>query len=238
MNTKDFEGISNQIFRAIFGQDCPYDLQELKLKFAFDIKLPELVKDSFTGEDTYSAVANGKAFIKDTNNQKRSNQEGWMLPKRDIHSLKELIEIWQSVNYITTERVYDSENVLASDPIYNSINVYNSTNCGECKNILYCDGTYESNFSIACQRSTGLNYCIRTDDSNTCTNSYNVICSGNVSNSFFIQDAGHLHECMFCSHISHQEYCIANMQFDKAEYELYKAKIIEWILSEKSSAII
>ncbi len=231
MKPSDFKTICNQIFQGIFGRDCPYDLPELKEKFAFDLKLPELVKDSTTGEDTYSAVANGKTYITDRNSQKRGNEQGWMLPRQEVHSLKDLLKIWESINYITTERAYDSENVLASDPIYNSVNVYNSTNCGECKNILYCDGTYDSNFSIACQRSSKVNYCLRVDDSNTCSNSYNVICSGNISNSFFIQDSGHLHECMFCSHISNHEYCIANMQFDEEEYFAYKAKIIDWILS-------
>ena len=231
MKPQDFKTITDQIFQAIFAHDCPYDLATLKQKFAFDIKLPEVVKDSTTGEKTYSAIANGKTYITDANSQRRGNEQGWMLPKQPIHGLKDLFKIWDSINYVTTERVYESENVQASDPIYNSVNVYNSTNCGKCKNILYCDGTYDSNFSIACQRSTNVNYCLRVDDSNTCSNSYNVICCGNISNSFFIQDSGHLHECMFCSHISNHEYCIANMQFTEKEYRQYKAKIIDWILA-------
>ena len=143
------------------------------------------------------------------------------------------MQAWQEINYITTERAYDSENVVASDPIYHSENVYNSTNCGDCKNIIFCDGTYDSESALACQRSTGINYSIRADDSNTCSNSYHVICSARISNSLFIQDASDLFECMFCSHLNHQKYCIANMQFDEKTYFQLKAKVVQWILAQK-----
>ena len=225
--------ITNQIFQAIFAKDNPYNLEELKAQFASDILLPVAVKDSTTGELTYSAMPNAKSYITDANSGKPGETIGWLQPKRPINGIKDLLEAWQDINYITTERVYDSENVSASDPIYHSENVYNSTNCGGCKNIIFCDGTYDSESCIACQRSTGLNFCLRVDDSNTCSNSYHVICSGKISNSLFIQDASNLHECIFCSHLTDQKYCIANMQFDEKTYFQLKAKIIQWILSAK-----
>ena len=80
MKPSDFKTICNQIFQGIFGRDCPYDLPELKEKFAFDLKLPELVKDSTTGEDTYSAVANGKTYITDRNSQKRATNKAGCCP--------------------------------------------------------------------------------------------------------------------------------------------------------------
>ena len=221
---------ANQIFQAIFAQDNPYNLDELKAHFAADIQLPTLVQDSTTGEDTYSAMPNAKSYITDSNSSKRDETTGWLLPTRPIKGIKDILAAWQEVNFITTERAYDCENVAASDPVYHSQNVYNSTNCGRCKNIIFCDGTYDTESAIACQRSTGLNFCLRVDDSNTCSNSYHVICSAKISNSLFIQDASNLHECLFCSHLSNQKYCIANMQFDEPTYRKLKAKVIEWIL--------
>lgn len=220
---------ADKIFQAIFNRPNPWSLSDLEKKMAFDIKLPTEVADSTTGELTYSAMPNAKQYITIPNIEAREKSSGWMLPRRELKSLDDIFEVWRSVNYTTTERVYDSENVTASDPIYGSTNVYKSTNCGQCNFILFCDGTYESSYVIACQRSTGLNYCLRVDDSNTCSNSYSVICSSKISNSYFIQDANNLHECLFCSHISNRKFCIANMQFEEAEYRFLKSKIIDWI---------
>lgn len=223
---------ANKIFQAVFGRNNPYDLKTLREKFAFDIILPTAVQDSTTGEETWTALPNAKLYITDRNSAKRDAQESWLRPQKPVHNLKELLATWEEINYITTERVYDSENVAASDPIYGSVNVYNSTNCGKCKNIIFCDGTYNSEFALGCQRSDGVNFCVRADDSNACTNSYNVICSGKVSNSMFIQDCESLHECVFCSHISNHEYCIANMQYSETEYFYLKEQILKWIFSD------
>lgn len=233
MTEKETLTLANQIFQAVFAEDNPYNLGELKAHFAADIQLPVAVKDSTTGETTYSAMPNAKTYITDANSSKHDEAQGWLQPSRPLKGMKDLLQAWQAINYITTERVYDSENVATSDPIYHSQNVYNSTNCGGCKNIIFCDGTYDSESVIACQRSTNINYSIRVDDSNTCSNSYHVICSSKISNSFFIQDASNLHECMFCSHLNHQKYCIANMQYDEKTYFQLKAKVVQWILSQK-----
>ncbi len=222
---------TNKIFKGVFGCSSPYSVEEIKNKFAFDIRLPIAVRDSLTGEETYTVTVNSFKFITNTNMEKRDNNEGWILPKKSVQNLKELLSIWESINYTTTERVYESINVSKSDPIYNSMNVYNSTNCGNCNNIIFCDGIHDSNYCLASSRSTNINYSIRVDDSTTCTNSYNVICSSKISNSMFIQDCSNLFECIFCSHISNKEYCIANMQFTEDEYYYLKSEIIKWIMS-------
>lgn len=232
MKEKELSEIVNKIFLAVFNRDNNLELKELKKKFAFDIKLPLEVTDSITGETTYASSINSHKFITNNNMMKKDEEEGWMLPKKDVHSLKELLDIWDSINYTTTERVYNSSNVVMSDPIYNSSNVYNSTDCSKVDKILFCDGIHNSSYVMASQRSDTINYSIRVDDSNTVTNSYNVICSARVSNSFFIQDCSDLFECIFCSHISNKEYCISNMQFTREEYYFLKDKIIEWILSK------
>ena len=218
--------VANKIFQAVFGCDNPFTLEQLKTKFAFDLQLPTEVKDSNTGETTYTSVPNAKRFITD----KSSYSLTWERPRRPLKSLDDILTAWAEINDMVTERVYHSENVHASDPIYDSVNVYGSTNCGQSKNILYCDNTFNSNFCLACCRSGSIDFCIRTDDSSSCSNSYGVICSNKITNSFFIQDANNMHECMFCSHLEQRKYCIANMQFEKDEYFYIKSQIVKWIL--------
>ena len=63
MIEKELPAITNKIFQAIFGRDNPYDLETLRQKFAFDIQLPTKVKDSWTGQTTYSAMPNAHKYI-------------------------------------------------------------------------------------------------------------------------------------------------------------------------------
>ena len=230
-DTKALE-IVNKIFIGVFDRKNIYSMDTLLEKYAFDIKLPKQVNDSTTNEVTWADSINSGRFITNENMEKKDTETGWMLPKKEINNLQELIDIWNSINLTTTERVYDSINVAKSDTIYRCENVYRSTDCSDSKNIIYCDSCDNGEFLLASQRSGTCNYCIRCDDSKDCSNSYNVICSNKVSNSLFIQDCYDLYECMFCSHIASKKYCIANMQFEETEYYEIKKMIIEWILSE------
>ena len=116
--------IVNKIFKAIFDKDNTYTLDKLLEKFAFDVKLPKQVTDSTTNQITWAdSISSGK-FITNENMEKIDAEKGWMLPKREIHNLQELIDIWNSINLTTTERVYDSINVSKSDTIYRCENVY------------------------------------------------------------------------------------------------------------------
>ncbi len=223
--------IVNKIFKGVFDKDNNYSLDELLEKFAFDIKLPKQVYDSTTHEITWADSINSNRFITNTNMEKRDKTVGWMLPRKEVNNLQELVDIWNTINFTTTERIYDSENIAKSDTIYRCENIYRSTNCSDSKNIVYCDSCESSEFLIASQRSTTCNFCIRCDDSKDCSNSYNVICSNKISNSLFIQDCFDLYECMFCSHIVSKRFCIANMQFEEQEYYEIKRLIIEWIMN-------
>lgn len=231
MNDKLALEIINKIFSSVFDKNNSFSLEELLEKYAFDIKLPKQVNDSITNEITWADSINSGKFITNKNMEIKDNKDGWMLKKREINNLQELIDIWNSINLTTTERVYDSLNVCKSDTIYRSENVYRCTDCSESKNIIYCDSCSNCNFTLASSRSSNCDFCIRTDDSKDCSNSYNVICSNKVKNSLFIQDCFDLYECMFCSHISTKKYCIANMQFEEEEYYEIKKMIIEWILN-------
>lgn len=228
--TKTLE-IINKIFLMIFNSKNENSLAELLEKFAFDLKLPQPVQDSTTGETTWASSINPTKYITLKNMETKDITNGWMIDKRKLTSLQEIIDIWNSINLTTTERIYDSLEVSESDTIYGCEKVYRSTDCRQSKNIIFCDSCGTSEFLLACQRTASSQFCIRTDDSKNCSNSYSVICSNKISNSLFIQDCFDLHECMFCSHITSKRYCIANMQFEKEEYFEIKKAIIDWILS-------
>lgn len=231
MSDKESIEIVNKIFKMVFNRENNMTLDELLEKFAFDVKLPKQVNDSVTNEVTWADSINSGKFITNKNMEEKDTTTGWMLEKRDISSLEDIIQIWNSINLTTTERVYDSINVSKSDTIYNCENVMRSTDCNRCKNIIFCDSCGSSEFLLASQRSGTCSFSIRTDDSKDCSNSYNVICSNKVTNSLFVQDCFNLYECMFCSHIANKRYCIANMQFEEDEYFEIKNAVIDWILS-------
>lgn len=234
MNDKQSKQVIDEIFMEIFEQKCPLNLEQVLSEFAFDIRLPNKVIDAVDGSETWATSINSNKYITQTNMTKYDNYKGWMRPKKEINSIDEILELWNNVNYTTTERIYDSINVSKSDTIYRSENVCRSQDIRDCKNAIYTDGCGDSQYVLACQRSSNLNYCIKVDDSGNCSNSYSIICSSKISNSFFIQDANSLHECMFCSHIANRRFCIANMQFDREEYMAIKKEVIKWIMSEFS----
>ncbi len=232
MNETEVKDAISKIFKNVFNRENAFSIEEIKEKFAFDVKIPKMVYDSITNEETWATSIHSGKFITNTNMEKRDQEKGWMLEKRNIDNLEELINIWNSINLTTTERVYDSINVSRSDTVYKSENVYASNDIREGKNIIYCDGCGNCDYMLASQRSALCQYCIRTDDSGSCSNSYNVICSSKINNCLFIQDCSNLYECMFCSHISSKKFCIANMQFEEEEYYQMKEAIVDWILTK------
>jgi len=222
--------IVSKIFANVFNVENPFSIDEILERFAFDLKLPQKVVDSVTGEATWATSINPSKFISVKSSMKIDN---WMQEKSDIKGIDDIINLWQKINYTTTERNYNCENVIESDTVYESENVVRSCNCFGCKNIIFTDGCHHGEYLLASQRSGECSYSIRVDDSNSCTNSYNVICSGKISNSFFIQDCNTLHECMFCAHISNKKFCIANMQFEEEEYYKIKKEVVKWIINQK-----
>lgn len=230
MDDKKALTIINKIFEGIFTHGNTSSLKDIMNKYAFDIKLPQAVYDETTKEETWTSLTHSTHYMTNANIEKKDETTGWMQARKEVNSLEEVIDLWKSIDYSATERVYNSANVIKSDPIYRCENVYQCTNCGDSKNIIFCDGCYNSTYVLASQRSENINFCIRVDDSSSCSNCYSVICSSKISNSFFIQDCSNLFECIFCSHISNKSYCIANMQLEKEEYYAIKEEIINWIL--------
>lgn len=233
MDEKQAMEIVNKTFINIFGRRSPFTLDQILQKFAFDVKLPQQVLDSANKQPTWTACIHASKYITQEHMEKYDQARGWMIPKQEVHTLEDLLQIWKKTNYTTTERVYDCINVAQCDPLYRCENAFRSTDCRDCKDIVFVDGCGNCESSIACQRSGNCNSCLRVDDSNSCNNSYNVICSAKINQSLFIQDCNNLYECIFCSHIANKKYCIANMQFEKEEYFEIKKVIIDWILQGK-----
>ena len=229
MTKQQAQAALDKIMGQIFGFKNPFSLEQFMQKYAFDIRLPNQVNDSTTGQPTWSQSINPTKYITVKNAWER---EDWtMMPRRDIKTVEDILAAWDEINYTATERELDSTNVAESDNIYESENVYRSQDIHASKNILFSDGVWDSEFLAAVQRSNSSTFCARLEDSKECSNSFEVSWSNKVVNSFFIHDCGDIYESMFCSHVTSKRFCIANMQFDEAEYRKLKDLVIRWILT-------
>jgi hypothetical protein len=231
MDTTQAKEILDKVVGAVFGYKNPFTLDEALEKFAFDLRLPQQIFDSTTSEPTWAVSINPSKFMTSNNIKKRGQIDDWMLPKRDINSVEDIIVAWAETNFTTTERVNDSINVGASDHVLGSENIYRSTDLRNSKNVIFTEGGQDLEYVVAGSRSQTSSFCIRVEDSKLVSNSFNVLWSAKVTNSFFVQDSYDLMDCMFCSHLAGKRFCIANMQFDEDEYNRIKEKVIHWILT-------
>lgn len=231
MDHKMAQKILDDIVAQVLGYKNPLSLQEFMQRFAFDVRLPNQVTDSTTGEITWAQSTNPTRFITMENARKRGVETDNMLAKREINSLGDVLKAWNEINLTTTERQIDCLNVLECDNVYNSENLYRSQDVRLCKNILFSDGVHKSEYMAASQRSTSSTYSIRVEDSQEINASFGVSWSGKISKSFFIHDSYDLSDCMFCTNIRSKRFCIANMQFEEAEYNKIKDWVVRWILT-------
>lgn len=231
MNAATAKATLDKIIGQIFGYQNPLSLEEAMAKFTFDVRLPQQVYDSTTGEVTWAQSTSPTKFITIDNARKRNSVDDWMIPKRPINNLQDILTAWNETNYMTTERSIESADIAECDNIYNCENIYRSQDCSASKNLLWCDGVHNSEFVAASQRSNALSFCLRAEDSKESSNSFSVVWSGKVSNSFFIQDCYDVSDCMFCSHLNSKRFCIANMQFEEEEYMRLRQEVIRWILT-------
>lgn len=229
MNETVAKEVLDKIVGQVFGFQNPLSLEQAMAKFAFDIQLPQQVYDSMTNEPTWAQAIDTAKYITMENSRKKLDD--WELPKREVKSLQDILTIWNETNYMTTERQLESTNVFESDNVNNSDGVYRSLDVRSSKNVLFCDSLQVSEFVAACQRSNALSFCIRVEDSKSCSNSFNVVWSAKVTNSLFIQDCYDVSDSMFCSHLSSKRFCIANMQFEEEEYKRLRLEVVRWILT-------
>lgn len=223
--------ILDKIVGQIFGYQNPLSLEQFMQKYAFDVRLPVQVNDATTGQPTWSQSANPTRYITMDNAHNRAGDDAWMLPKRPLNSIEDVLAVWNETNLTATERQIESLHIAESDNIYNSENIYRSQDIARSKNILFSDGVNDSEYIAASQRSNTSAFCARIEDSKECSNSFSVSWSGKVVNSMFIQDCYDMYECLFCSHITSKKFCIANMQLEEAEYRKLKEQIVRWALT-------
>lgn len=226
MNEQHAKEVLDKVVGVVFGYQNPLTLEQARDKFAFDLRLPQQVFDAFTQQPTWASSVNPSQFISLDNPKVRDE---WMLPKRELNTIEDIVAAWTETNYTTSDRQLDSINVAKSDNIYRSEDVYNSCDIRNSKGVVFCESGDSYEYVVAGSRSSASSFCIRVEDSQLCTSSFNVIWSNKVSNSYFIQDCYDVMDCMFCSHIAGKRFCIANMQYTEEEYNRIKQLVIQWI---------
>lgn len=231
MKTTEAQKALDAVIKQIAGFENKLTLEQFQRKFAYDIDLPVEVQDATTGESTWTGTVNAGKYMTLQNVRKRAGVDDWMLQKRPMGSVNDILAAWNEVNYATTERHIDSLNVNESDTIYFSEHVYRSQDVAKSKHIIFCSDCNTSEYLVASRRSGGSTYCIRLEDSGECSNSFGVVWSKNIVNCLFIQDSMNLYECMFCSKLKDKKFCIANMQFEEAEYYRLKELVLRWLFS-------
>lgn len=231
MNDAVAKEIADKIIGQVFGFQNPLSLEQIQQKFAFDVRLPQQVFDSTDNSVTWAQSTNPTKFIKMDTARTRSADTDNMRPKVPLDSLQDVLAQWNIVNYTSTERQIESLNFAQSDNIYFSENVYRSVDVRKSKNVLFSDGAIDSEYVIASQRAAANTFCIRIDDSGECSNSFSVSWSSKIVNSFFIHDCFDMQDSMFCTNMRNGQYCIANMQYEKEEYEKIRNLVVRWILT-------
>ena len=223
--------ILDKVVGAVFGYQNPLSLEQAMQKFAFDLDLPQLVYDSTTGEQAWANSVNPSKYMTLDNMRLKNEETEWMIPKRQLNSIEDILVAWSETNYATTDRQIESVNVAESDSIMNSENIYRSACIRKSKDVLFSVDCDSLECVVAGWRSQTSSLSIRVEDSQLVSNSFNVIWSAKVANSLFVQDCFDISDCMFCSHIAGKQYCIANMQFEKEEYERLRLEVIKWIFN-------
>jgi len=231
MTSPEAKAVLDKIVGQVFGYQNPFTLEQFIQKFAFDVRLPAEVHDSTTGELTWASSTNPTKFMTLTNTREHLKDTEFMLPKRPLNNIQDILAAWNETNYTATERYTESINVHESDCIYSCENVFRSQDCSQSKNVLFTDSGHHSENIAAVQRSKNITNSIRVDDSQNTDSSFSVSWSNKVTKSFFINDCFDVMECMFCSHIAGKRFCVANIQLEEAEYRKLEKEVKRWILT-------
>ena len=233
MDIQKAKQISDYIFKDVFGVENPYSLEEIAKQFAIDIPTLNKVKCAISGVDTWSFSPKNEKIASQKAIMERFKKDEWIVKKKDINTIDDILKSWQEINYLSGEKYINSQDVSESDGVYNSSNVYRSISIFDSQNIIFSYKNFNSNYLLASRDNSYCNLGIRMKESIYCSSSFEVSWSNKVSKSMFIHDCYDLYECLFCSHLRSKKYCIANMQFEVEEYLKLKKLVIEWILTRK-----
>ena len=160
----------------------------------------------------------------------RMKKDEWMLEKKPIGSVEELLGRWSEINYMQGERYEDSTEVAESDNVYHSTSVYRSTETLHSQNIVFSNTNFGCSYLVASSDNSKCILGVRMRKSVFCSSGFEISGSDKVSKSMYIRGCTDLYECMFCSQLRSKRYCIANMQFEKGEYLRIKDMLVKWTL--------
>lgn len=232
MDTSKAKQISDYIFKNVFDVENNYSLGEISKKFAIDIPPIHKVKCALSGLETWSFYPGDERIASQEAVAERFKRDEWVVKKKNISSIEDILEAWKEINYQTGEKYISSKEVSESDGIYNSSSVFRSVSIFDSRNIILSYKIFDSNYMLACRDDSSCTIGIRIKESIYCSSSFEVSWSNKVSKSMYIHDCFDIYECLFCSHLRSKKYCIANMQFEKEEYFRFKKLVIGWILGK------
>lgn len=222
-----FIDIYNTIWKEVFPNIPPMELEKFKKLYTADLALPKKYQCALSAADIYCNPDYGyKRFISDEERAKRMELNNHMEPKIEVASLVDVLKKTNEIAMFRGNKTVNSDVVETSDNIYSSSYVYNSFSIHSAQKILFCNGLGPCEYMMACKESKDSNFCIRVMDSGSVTNSFDVSFSGKCSNCYFCHNCYDLRDCMFCFHIESKQFCIANMQFEEEEYRRLKEKIL------------
>lgn len=229
MDKQKAKQIADYIFKDVFGVDNMFPLEDLQKKFAFDIPLPQKVVSALSKKDTWTNSPDEKIASQE-DIADRFKKDEWLIKKRPIKSIEDILKAWEEVNYLTGEKYINSKDAMESDGIYNSSSIYHSMSIFDSKNTIFSYKNFDCNYMLASRDNSSCTLGIRMKENIFCSSGFEVSWSNKVSRSMYIHDSFDLFECLFCSHTRSKKYCIANMQFEKDEYLKIKKMVVDWIL--------
>jgi hypothetical protein len=230
MDDKQIKQDLNYIFQDIFGVDNQFSEEELISKFGKNIPLPKKVKCAVSGRDTWIDPFVTFPVISQETQAERSKKDEWIVPKKPINSIDDILKYYKEINYMTGDKARNSKAVSSSDQIMESSNIYYSALIGSSKNLYYSYNNFNCNYLLTSRGNNSCTLGVRFFESIYCSSGFEVHYSNKVSRGYFISNCFDLFECMFCFNMASKKYCIANMQFEKDEYLRIKKMVIEWIL--------
>ncbi|MCL5430163.1 MAG: hypothetical protein M1504_01640 [Candidatus Marsarchaeota archaeon] len=229
--------IVDSVFKDVFGKDNPFALEEVLKIFAYDIQLPQKVKNTEDDGYTWGVFKKGDKVTSQAGLIAKSAKDEFMSPKKELKSMDDVLKVWDNLNVKTGEKYLESKEVEQSDGAYSSYGVFRSQLTFGSQNIVFCYNNTNSKNLVGSSDNNACVSCIRIEESGYSSLSYNVYWSSKVSRSMFINDCFDMYECLFCSHLRSKKYCIGNMQYTEEEYRKIKGMVVDWAIQEMKKAL-
>lgn len=215
------------VFKDIFSRDNPYSLEEIRKRYAFDMDIPDKVKDSVSGKDIWSIKRTGVSTMSMQSSAELRKKIEYPKPKK-MEDLDDIFKFWKDSAYFIGDRHIDSLDIAESDSVFGSSSIYKSAKVHSCQKVVFSEDNSNCKQIVGCRFNNAATACIRVLDSAFVTSSFAVMWSKKVTKSMYVNNCYDLYECLFCSNVDTKKYCICNMQFTKEEYMPIKEMVIDW----------